>query len=141
MPDRCVVYGCSNSNSPESGISLYRIPFAKTTNSEAKRRRRVWIQFIQRTRKNFTPSSSSSVCSEHFSIDSFNIQYPVPGLERRLIRDEIGVVGVPTIYPKAPAEVQQQVELSSRGRRKVRNFFSDLFCSRKLRNLRTVPYL
>ena len=56
------------------------------------------------------------ICSEHFTRDCFTIQYQVPGIERRLVRDEIGVVGVPTIY-KAPTE--EQLEPSARDRRKV----------------------
>ena len=27
MPDRCVVYGCSNKADPEKGIGLHKIPF------------------------------------------------------------------------------------------------------------------
>ena len=71
MPDKCAVYGCSNQTYKEKGISLYRIPFAKTSSSEGRRRRKQWVDFVNRTRKDFVPSGNSAICSEHFTPESF----------------------------------------------------------------------
>ena len=38
MPHRYVVYGCSNTKSLHEGIALHRIPYAKDTRPEAKRK-------------------------------------------------------------------------------------------------------
>ena len=117
MPDRCVVYGCSNVPSTEKGIAVFRIPFAKTSSEEGRRRRKLWLDFVMKTRKNFNPSSSSAICSDHFTPDSFQRRIFMPGQERRLIRDDVGISAIPTVYTILPEK-----ELSSRDRRSVSPF-------------------
>lgn len=119
MPDRCVVFGCSNFASVEKGISLHRIPFFNDERSEAKRRRKRWVNFVRVTRDKWVPSKNSSVCSEHFTPDSFSRRFS--GLSEsgsqfapRLTRDDIGIVAYPTIHPK-----KVDNELTTRDRRMV----------------------
>ena len=65
MPDRCVVYGCSNVNNTENGISLHRIPFL----NEAKRWQgeKKWVDFVKSKRAKWNLTALSHVCSCHFA--------------------------------------------------------------------------
>eukprot|EP00795_Rhopilema_esculentum_P011457 gene11457-21665_t len=103
MPDRCVVYGCSNENSKVKGISLHRIPYWQDENPAACRRRKLWVNFIRTKRANFQPSKYSSVCSVHFKPEDFERQnFAIQGftsnLKRSLVRDDLGVSAVPSIF-------------------------------------------
>ena len=66
MPNRCVVYGCSNEPNLEKGIVLHCIPFADDERQEARKRRKKWIDFVQRKRLKWIPATTSSICSQHF---------------------------------------------------------------------------
>lgn len=128
MPDRCVVYGCSNVNDPENGISLHRIPFFNDNRSEALARRKKWVDFVKSKRAKWEPTASSHVCSCHFAKEDFSEQFLFPGVKRRreLKKDAVGVVPVPRFQKNA----WEEEELSSRTRRQVRNsliFFIDTF--------------
>ena len=50
MPGMCVVGGCSNTASSEVGISLHMIPFFGDSRSEAKKRRKRWVDFVKAKR-------------------------------------------------------------------------------------------
>ena len=97
---------------------MFQIPFYGDTRSEAVKRRRKWISYVNGSRKHWTPSKYSVVCSMHRKEDftrtySFNQQC----YQERLKRDEIGVLPVPRFYrPK----VEQ--EYSTRDRRLHRAF-------------------
>ena len=71
MPDRCVVFGCSNRADAEKGIFLHRISFWNDEPPEAKRRRKIWVNFVATKRAKWTPSKFSAICSEHFVPDDF----------------------------------------------------------------------
>ena len=95
---RCVVYGCSDKKDEKKGIFLPQIPFEfyGDTRSEAAKRRRKWISYVNGSRKHWTPSKYSVVCSMYRKEDftrtySFNKQC----YKERLKRDEIGVLPVP----------------------------------------------
>ncbi|XP_046862252.1 THAP domain-containing protein 1-like [Xenia sp. Carnegie-2017] len=126
MPDRCVVFGCSNVASSEKGISLHRIPFFNDERSEAKRRRKRWVNFVKATRDKWVPTKNSAVCSEHFTKDSFSRQFgsffeSECNFTPQLIRDEFGIVAYPSIYPRKDDD-----ELTTRDRRMMkRKWISD----------------
>lgn len=124
MPSRCVVFGCSNTPDPASGIALHKIPYDKDFRPEAIERRQRWLDFIKRKRAKWEPSSTSCVCSNHFKPDDFVRGVCLPGQKKTytpwLKRDDIGVIPHPTVYAR-----EGEVELSGRAarsiRRKVRN--------------------
>lgn len=105
MPLRCVLAHCSNCNDPSKGIGMHKIPFWNDSRPEAKIRRKRWIDFIQRTRAKWKPSQYSALCSDHFLPTDFERQFTtLPGMSSaytpRLSKDEIGIIGYPTVYPK-----------------------------------------
>ena len=65
MELQCIVYGCNNKEDEKRGIYIRQIPFYGNTRSEAVRRRRKWISFVNGSRKHWTPSKYSVVCSMH----------------------------------------------------------------------------
>ena len=111
MPERFVVYGCSNTRDVKEGISLHVIPFSADERTEPKKRRKKWVDFVCRTRANWKPTTRSVVCSQHFKTEDFSHCYANVGGEgslasRWLKRDEIGIVVFPTVYPKSNKEQQ-----------------------------------
>ena len=62
MPS-CCAYGCTNNQG--QGKGLFRFPSAQTD----RVRREAWILAV--SRKGWSPSISSVVCSDHFTEDSF----------------------------------------------------------------------
>ena len=110
MPDRCVVFGCSNLANAEKGISLHRIPFLNDNKSEAIRRKKRWINFVRARCDKWVPTKNSAVCSEHFAPESFSRRYSVVSesestFSPRLIRDNFGIVAYPTIHAKIDTEL------------------------------------
>ena len=105
MPDRCVVFGCSNRADAEKGISLHRIPFWNDERPEAKRRRKIWVNFVATKRANWTPSKFSAICSEHFVPDDYDkYLVEIPGTRDytpRLKKDETGIVVFPTKFKRS----------------------------------------
>ena len=97
---RCVVYGYSNKKDDEKGISIHQIPFYGDTRAEAVKRRRKWVSFVSGTRKHWTPSKYSVVCSVHFAQEDFTrtFSFDQQCYQKRLKRDEIGVLPVPKFY-------------------------------------------
>ena len=120
MPDRCVVFGCDNSNSKECrerGVSLHRIPYWNDDNPIAKRRRKQWVDFVCTKRANFQASKYSAVCNQHFKAEDF--ERPIstlPGFSGKLIntlrRDDVGIVAVPSIF-KMPTLVEAETETTA----------------------------
>ena len=68
MVEQCVVFGCSNSQNKEKGISMHKIPSDGDPRTEVRRRRQQWIKFVNETRKHWTvgKTSSSSVMLSAF---------------------------------------------------------------------------
>uniref|UniRef100_A0A3P9H770 THAP domain-containing protein 1 n=1 Tax=Oryzias latipes TaxID=8090 RepID=A0A3P9H770_ORYLA len=62
MPSRCVAAGCSNTSS--ESVSVYKFPKQETLMKQ-------WTKQVQRTRANWVPTASSTLCSEHFEADCF----------------------------------------------------------------------
>ena len=124
MPDRCVVYGCSNTKDKNLGISVHKIPFFGDERLEAKKRRRKWTDFVKRKRAKWTDTKFSVVCSEHFLPTDFDRPFAsVPGMEfsyrRGLVTDEIGIAVSPSVQePKK----RSNAVISARSRRQVTEF-------------------
>ena len=111
MPEKCVVYGCSNTRNVREGISLHAIPFSGDERTEAKKRRKKWVDFVCRTHASWSPTTRSVVCSKHFKLEDFAHYYANIGdkgslANRWLKRDGIGIVVFPTIYPTTTEKQQ-----------------------------------
>ena len=84
---------------------MHRLPFFNDVRPEGKRRRRKWIELVNRKRAKWLPSKLSVVCSVHFKPEDFvNRFVELPdlkeGLQRKLIEDDIGVVPAHSVYVK-----------------------------------------
>ncbi len=122
MPERCVVYGCSNTRNVREGISLHAIPFSGDERTEAKKRGKKCVDFVCRTRANWKPTTRAVICSKHFKLEDFshcyaNVRDEGSLSNRWLKRDEIGIVAFPSIYPTSTEEQQP----TSRDKRMVSN--------------------
>ncbi|XP_015765440.1 PREDICTED: THAP domain-containing protein 1 A-like [Acropora digitifera] len=107
MPDRCVVYGCSNKADPENGIGLHKIPFFGDDRKECRRRRKKWIDFVLRRRAHWKPTKHSKICSLHFRREDFSRMFTaLPGQEKlsapRLMADDVGPCVFPAIQINDP---------------------------------------
>lgn len=103
MPNRCVAGHCSNFPNVEQGIVLHAFPFYGDERPTARRRRRQWVEFVKAKRARWEPTATSRLCSAHFKPEDFmrrfhNIEGQGQAVIPRLIRDEIGVVPVPTVH-------------------------------------------
>ena len=120
MPDYCVVFGCSNEASRAKGITLFKIPYLNDERPEAKRRRKLWINFVMRTRDKWRPTEKSSICCKHFTEDNFEWRFSsLPGMSGsfipRLIRDEIGIISVPSVHPDSETSTQSRKKRKTDG--------------------------
>ncbi len=103
MPNYCVVFGCSNIACTKNRVSLFKIPFRNDDRPEAKRRRKLWVNFVTRTRKKWKPGTNSSICSAHFTEESFQRRFnTLPGMSGTyvpmLMRDDFGINASPSVY-------------------------------------------
>ena len=76
---------------------MHRLPFFSDERPEAKRRRKKWIEFVNRMRAKWLPSKSSVVSSVHCMPEDFvNRFVALPelneGLQRKVFEDDIGAV-------------------------------------------------
>lgn len=47
MPEKCVVFGCSNVPNSKEGIALHPIPFYGKDDPQKRKRRKKWVDFVQ----------------------------------------------------------------------------------------------
>uniref|UniRef100_A0A6Q2XMN2 Lethal(3)malignant brain tumor-like protein 2 n=1 Tax=Esox lucius TaxID=8010 RepID=A0A6Q2XMN2_ESOLU len=94
MPHRCVAYGCGKSW--DDGVTLYNFPndpeeFLK------------WEKQIQRTRSNWTATSTSQLCCEHFGKECFENK-PNPVLKALAAKGQLKLKygAVPTVFIRPP---------------------------------------
>ena len=121
MPGCCVVRGCSNTASLEHCIALHRIPLYGDTRSEAKKRRKRWIDFVKMKRGKWEPSKSSVICSRHFQPTDFEHRFNfLPGQRLQFPRLKMVEFGV-SVYPTVHAGTEQNPQ-GERLKRKVRIF-------------------
>ena len=126
MPEKCVVFGCSNVRSKEKGILLHPIPFYGKSESEKQKRRKKWVDFVKSKRAHWEPTEHSAVCSEHFKEEDYTNRF-ADDLVRRLKRDEIGVCVFPTRHaPCVSSNNDADKPESERSKRKVRHFSASL---------------
>ena len=82
MPFYCVAANCTNKACLEDGISLHTIPYFNDERAEAKRRRKVWVDFVSAKRL-FVPSKTSTICSDHFRPEDYERRFfSLPGLSK-----------------------------------------------------------
>ena len=121
MPERCVVYGCSNTTDRENDIFLYQIPFWDESSSDAVKRRKKWMDFARRRRDKWTPTRSSVVFLKHFTPECF--EYGLATVEKyktpRLKRDEFGVCVYPTLQTNQIPDFAESERAKRVKRRKV----------------------
>lgn len=126
MPHRCVVGGCSNEPDPKKGIALHKIPFPDDGRGEARKRRRKWIDFVKAKRAKWEPTINSRICSAHFNPEDFERRFSsLPGIDNRriLIKDDIGIVPIPSIHAAQLSRGDKVTEKPSSTRRRRRVSF------------------
>ena len=103
---QCIVYGCNNKKDERKGIYIHQIPFYGDTRSEAVKRTRKWISFVNGSGKHWTPSKYSVVCSMHRKEDfTCTYSFDQQCYQKRLKRDEIGIMPGRRFYrPKVEQE-------------------------------------
>ena len=109
MPRRCVAADCKTTSG--MGYSLHSFP----TDENMRRR---WTSAVKRYRKDWNgPSTSSLLCSRHFTEDSFET-------EGSLYRDTFGIPAqkrlkpdaVPTVFPKSIDQLHTSSSSASHSR-------------------------
>jgi len=129
MVEKCVVYGCSNSNNKQKGISMHKIPSDSDPRAEVRRRRQRWIKFVNQTRKHWTPGKTSSICSMHFKHEDFTRPFN-SNLKRVLREDEFGVCVWPTIHVgKRASKNEHKSSPTKRQKRMASKLLLDLLLS------------
>ena len=123
MPYKCSAWGCSNQSDNERGIGLHSFPSKQDHRPEVQRRRKLRTDFVSAKRAQWEPTVNSRLCSVDFQKDAFDRRYShLPGANKPsrpfLIRDEFGVVPIPTIHTTYNEEPGNTVE-SERAKRKV----------------------
>ena len=125
----CIAANCTNKASLKDGISMHTIPFFDDERPEAKKRRKIWVDFVKAKRV-FEPSKTSTLCSDHFKTEDFERRYfMLPGQTKpnyqKLRTDAVGVCVYPSIHaaPKVPSNIEEKnCEIASdRSRRMVSN--------------------
>ena len=89
MVNKCVAAGCSNAH--RDGVSLHRFP----SNAGLTRK---WEKQVQRTRAQWKATEHSSVCSEHFTEDCFEVDSALASRFGLNKRTRLKPGAVPTIF-------------------------------------------
>ena len=121
MPERCVVFGCSNTTNAAEGVFVYQIPFWDEKSPIETKRRQKWVNFIRRRRDKWTPTRASVVCSNHFTEECFEYgsatvpRYKTP----RLRRDQNGICVFPTLDTNRTTRSEESERTKRAKRREV----------------------
>ena len=71
MVASCVVGGCTNkviaTGAVDTSIALHGFPYQRTESIRFD----LWKAFVDRTRKDFVVRTKSTICSQHFTVNSF----------------------------------------------------------------------
>ena len=118
MPNRCVSRCCGHFLNLELGIVLHAFPFYGDKRPIAKRTRCQWVEFVKAKCAKWEPTPSLRLCSAHFKPEDFmrrfsNLQSLGQPVIPWLIRDEIGVLPVPTIHSTLNTTVTDRPDASS----------------------------
>lgn len=89
MVNKCVAAGCSNT--PSDRITLFRFPRDPALRKE-------WTRQVQRTRADWKPTENSSLCSEHFTADCFEIDSSIAASFGISKRKRLTAGAIPTIF-------------------------------------------
>ena len=109
MPNRCVAFGCSNTSGRDD-ISTYHFPKDPTL-------RKQWVMQVRRTRDHWKgPTSSSVICSHHFTADSFEISTKYCQSFNITMQRKLKQNAIPTIFKK-PGETALDAQPESKKRR------------------------
>ena len=95
------------------GISMHKFP----ANEE---QRKIWIKFVQRHRPNFSPSSSSVICSAHFEKSCFATRYHVGVPDELKPRARYLIQGS---VPTKDTAILDEMPNTSRAKRRVSRIF------------------
>ena len=80
MPFRCVAGNCSNLPDPSKNISLHKFRDESDNCPLEKKRRRVWLRFLQTKRAKWCPTENSRLYSEYFRLEDYDNPFTViPG--------------------------------------------------------------
>lgn len=96
MPFRCVAGGCSNTPDAANNISLHKFPQDDDSRPQEKKRRKLWVNFVNTKRGKWTPTSR--LCSAHFTDDDFVTAFGVPDTQFYNKRINLKETAVPTIH-------------------------------------------
>ena len=66
MPSACCAVGCTNRNTPESGLVFYRIP------KKNEKQRELWLKAIKRENWSGNKVLRAKLCSAHFISSKFH---------------------------------------------------------------------
>ncbi|CAB4026779.1 PREDICTED: uncharacterized protein LOC107331715 isoform X3 [Paramuricea clavata] len=121
MVNSCVAANCTNKACLSSGISLHTIPYYNDDRPEAKRRRKIWVDFVKAKRV-FEPSKASTLCSIHFLPEDYERRFSsLPNQTKpnhpRLKRDDLGICVYPSIHAVATKHASEPDTQSPRDRR------------------------
>jgi hypothetical protein len=137
MANSCVA-NCTNKSCLSSGISLHTTPFYNDDRPEAKRRRKIWVDFINAKRV-FVPSKTSTLCSAHFKPEDYERRFSILSGQTKpnypkLRSDELGICVYPSIHADARETSREPVVQSPRDRRMVSLFITSFCfeCSEKI---------
>ena len=100
MPDKCVVFGCNNRPNKEKGITLHPIPFEGTDDTEKRKRRKKWVDFVKLKHARWEPTKYLAVCWKRFLDEDYSVMFSDLAnidFQRRLQKDGIGICVFPTI--------------------------------------------
>ena len=75
MPDKCVVFGCSNTPNKEKRIALNPIPYYGADNPEKKKEKKEVVDFVQLKRAHWKPTNYSAMCSNHFQEEDYSVMF------------------------------------------------------------------
>lgn len=103
---------CTNGAYTE-GISMHKFP-----SENRKHIRAQWIRFVQRHRPMWQPSTTSCICSAHFSSDCYTHQFTF-GSDESHLRRTLNQDAVPTIDVAGTTSSQADPTPSQCERRKV----------------------
>ncbi|KAI7812686.1 THAP domain-containing protein 1 [Triplophysa rosa] len=97
MVQSCSAHGCTNRYSRDKNISFHKFPLARPDVCHK------WVGAMKR--RNFKPTKYSSICSQHFTRDSFRQE-----CNNRVLKDD----AVPSLFAVSKLHVQQQQQQQSR---------------------------
>ena len=106
IPSLCVVFGCSNTPGPESGIILHKIPFDGNSKPEAIKR---WVDFVKRKHAKL---EAGRICSPS--------KFAGANLHSVAKKDEIDVSSFPILFAASEGDQEMTKRTARTLRHKVR---------------------